>query len=143
MVNTDVLTAINACVIIPTYNNAKTLSRVIDGVLTYTSRLIVVNDGSTDATNDVLSLYPTLTRIDLPDNRGKGTALREGFRTALAQQFDYAITLDSDGQHFPDDIPAFVGEIEQNGMALLIGDRNMNQEGIPGKSSFGNRFSNF
>ncbi len=143
MVNTDVLTTIHACVIIPTYNNAKTLSRVIDGVLTYTSHLIVVNDGSTDETDEILSRYPTLTRIDLPDNRGKGTALREGFREALAQQFDCAITLDSDGQHFPDDIPAFIQEVEQNGMALLIGDRNMNQEGIPGKSSFGNRFSNF
>jgi len=143
MVNADVLIAINACVIIPTYNNAKTLSKVIDGVLAYTSRLIVVNDGSTDGTDEILSRYPTLTRIDIQNNRGKGNALREGFREALAQRFDHAITLDSDGQHFPDDIPAFVREIEQNGMALLIGDRNMNQEGIPGKSSFGNRFSNF
>jgi len=143
MANTDVLTTINACVIIPTYNNAKTLSRVIDGVLTYTSHLIVVNDGSTDATNHVLSRYATLTRIDIPRNRGKGNALREGFREARAQRFDYAITLDSDGQHFPDDIPLFVDDIEENGLALLIGDRNMNQEGIPGKSSFGNRFSNF
>src|SRR5690606_23807364 len=114
-----------------------------DGVLAYTSRLIVVNDGSTDATRQVLSRYTTLKRIDIPRNRGKGNALREGFREAYAQGFEYAITLDSDGQHFPDDIPLFVHDIEENGPALLIGDRNMNQAGIPGKSSFGNRFSNF
>jgi len=143
MANTDGLTAINACVIIPTYNNAKTLSRVLDGVLAKTSHIIVVNDGSTDATGGILSQYPALIRIDLPSNQGKGSALREGFREAVARHYDYAITLDSDGQHFPDDIPAFVDEIVKNGMALLIGDRNMNQEGIPGKSSFGNRFSNF
>src|SRR5690606_15094310 len=136
MTRTDVLTTLNACVIIPTYNNAKTLSRVIDGVLTYTSRLIVVNDGSTDATRDILSAHPSLTRIDLPHNKGKGNALRHGLHEAHKRGFDYAITLDSDGQHFPDDIPAFVRDIEQNGRALLIGDRNMNQEGIPGKSSF-------
>jgi len=143
MTHNDVLAAINACVIIPTYNNAKTLSRVIDSVLTHTPHLIVINDGSTDATHNILSRYSTLTRIDLPTNRGKGNALRKGFGEALAQGYDYAITLDSDGQHFPDDIPTFVQEIEKNGMALLIGDRNMNQDGIPGKSSFGNRFSNF
>lgn len=143
MTNTDVLTHLNACVIIPTYNNAKTLSRIVDGVLAYTSHLIVVNDGSTDTTPDILSRYAALTRIDIPNNHGKGNALREGFREALAQRFDYAITLDSDGQHFPDDIPLFLRDVEENGPALLIGDRNMNQEGIPGKSSFGNRFSNF
>src|SRR5690606_11797696 len=143
MAHTDVLTSINACVIIPTYNNAKTLPRVIEGVLSFTSRLIVVNDGSTDQTPDILSKYPLLARIDLPENHGKGNALREAFRLAGERQFDYAITLDSDGQHFPEDIPTFVREIEKNGMALLIGDRNMSQAGIPGKSSFGNRFSNF
>lgn len=143
MINTDVLTTLNACVIIPTYNNAKTLSRVIEGVLTQTSHLIVINDGSTDATRSILSAYPSLILIDLPRNQGKGNALRHGLREAHGRGFDYAITLDSDGQHFPEDIPAFVRDIEQNGRALLIGDRNMNQEGIPGKSSFGNRFSNF
>src|SRR5690606_30845565 len=102
MANTDVLTSINACVIIPTYNNAKTLSRVLDGVLAYTSHIIVVNDGSTDGTDQILSGYSTVIRIDLPYNQGKGNALRVGFREALARQVDYVITLDSDGQHFPD-----------------------------------------
>src|SRR5690606_2946021 len=91
----------------------------------------------------VLAGYPELTVIHLPHNKGKGNALRIGFREATVHGFDYAITIDSDGQHFPDDIPVFVRAIEAEGMALLIGDRNMDREGIPGKSSFGNRFSNF
>ncbi|WP_262247218.1 DUF2062 domain-containing protein [Parapedobacter soli] len=143
MTDTEVLAPINACVIIPTYNNAKTLPRVVDGVLRYTSRIIVVNDGSTDATSRILATYTGLSIINLPHNRGKGYALRIGFSQARALGFDCAITIDSDGQHFPEDIPKFVHDIETNGTALLIGDRNMEQEGIPGKSSFGNRFSNF
>ncbi|SEL68831.1 DUF2062 domain-containing protein [Parapedobacter koreensis] len=143
MTSNEVLATINACVIIPTYNNAKTLRRVLDGVRQYTSHIIVVNDGSTDDTASLLAHYSDLTIIHLPRNKGKGWALRIGFRAAGRQGFSYAITIDSDGQHFPEDIPRFVDEIERHGSALLIGDRNMNREGIPGKSSFGNRFSNF
>lgn len=143
MTNNEVLASINGCVIIPTYNNVNTLSRVVDGVRRYTSRVIVVNDGSTDTTREVLARYADLRVIHLPRNRGKGNALRIGFNEAIRQGYDYAITIDSDGQHFPDDIPQFVRAIEAGGPALLIGDRNMEREGIPGKSSFGNRFSNF
>ena len=96
---------IKICVLIPTYNNAKTLARVIDGVLHYTSHIIIVNDGATDATPDILARYPELTIIHLPKNKGKGNALRIGFNKARDLGYDYALTIDSDGQHYPDDIP--------------------------------------
>ncbi len=131
------------CVIVPTYNNAKTLRRVLDGVLLQTSDVIVVNDGSTDATPQILSEYSKITLINFAQNQGKGKALREGFKKALELGYDYAITIDSDGQHFPADIPKFLHNIQHEGDALLIGSRNMKQEGVPGKSSFGNNFSNF
>lgn len=137
------LASINACVVIPTYNNARTLERVLQGVYAYTSAVIVVNDGSTDATAEILARYPQLTTIHFPRNKGKGCALRRGLQEAERRGFDYALTIDSDGQHYPEDIPGFIRDIQANGEALLIGDRNMNQKGIPGKSSFGNRFSNF
>ena len=143
MASNEALASINACVVIPTYNNAKTLKRVLDGVRCYTSNVIVVNDGSTDDTRHILEQYPELAIIYLPQNKGKGNALQMGFDEANKQGFDHAITIDSDGQHFPDDIPRFVDEIEENGEALLIGARNMDQAGVPRKSSFGNRFSNF
>jgi len=69
--------------------------------------------------------------------------LRNGFKKALELGYDYAITIDSDGQHFATDISGFIEEIQANGEQLLIGSRNMKQEGVPGKSSFGNNFSNF
>ncbi|HSD14723.1 MAG TPA: DUF2062 domain-containing protein [Flavobacterium sp.] len=132
------------CVIIPTYNNHKTLRRVIDGVLKYTQNCIVVNDGSTDTTKEILSAYPQVCQIHLPENKGKGNALQEGFRKAKDLDYRYVITIDSDGQHFPDDIPVFLDNFEDSGKdVLLIGSRNMNQDGVPKKSSFGNKFSNF
>ena len=131
------------CVIIPTYNNQKTLSRVINSVLEQTSKIIIVNDGSTDATSEILKNYPNLTQIHFPKNIGKGMALRKGFQKAISLGCDYAITIDSDGQHYASDIPLFIDEISNDGEALLIGSRNMTHENIPKKSSFGNKFSNF
>ncbi|WP_336731205.1 DUF2062 domain-containing protein [Chryseobacterium sp. VD8] len=132
------------CVLIPTYNNEKTLKRVIDGVLDYTEDIIVVNDGSTDATKEILRSYSHIEVIDLPENKGKGNGLKIGFRKAKELGYHYAITIDSDGQHYPDDIPVFVEALlNEKEDVLLIGNRNMSQNGIPKKSSFGNRFSNF
>lgn len=132
------------CVIIPTYNNHKTLKRIIDGVLQYTSNIIVVNDGSTDNTSEIIYSYKSIESVQIVKNQGKGNALQLGFKKALEKGFHFAITIDSDGQHFPDDIPVFLEELEkEENNILLIGNRNMNQDGIPKKSSFGNKFSNF
>ncbi len=134
----------NICVLVPTYNNEKTLRRVIDGILQYTRDIIVVNDGSTDSTPVILYDYPEIKIINLPENKGKGNALKTGFREAEKTGYSYAITIDSDEQHYPDDIPVFVEALlEEDQDVLLIGNRNMAQDGIPKKSSFGNRFSNF
>ncbi|MEC3877478.1 DUF2062 domain-containing protein [Chryseobacterium salviniae] len=134
----------NICVLVPTYNNEKTLRRVINGVLCFTGHMIIVNDGSTDSTPVILKDYPEIRVIHLPENKGKGNALKTGFREAEKMGYRYAITIDSDGQHYPDDIPVFVEALLKEGKdVLLIGNRNMAQDGIPKKSSFGNRFSNF
>jgi|SRR5690554_3227621 len=137
--------SLKCCVIIPTYNNHKTLQGVVEGVLEYTDQLILVNDGFTDGTLEVLAKFPQILKIDIPKNRGKGNALRQGFEMAVDLGYDFAITLDSDGQHFPEDIPSFITalENEENKNVLFIGARNMAQEGVPRKSSFGNKFSNF
>lgn len=131
------------CVIIPTYNNGKTLEQVIRGVERYTNDVIIVNDGSTDETSQILERFSSHTIVNIPTNRGKGNALREGFQKAISMGFRYAITLDSDGQHFPDDIPAFVALLSEHPGSLIIGARNMSQENVPSGSSFGHKFSIF
>ncbi|WP_281634409.1 DUF2062 domain-containing protein [Flavobacterium luteolum] len=139
----ELLSSTNFCVIVPTYNNQKTLKKVLDSILDFTTNIIVVNDGSTDSTSEILKSYSQLTQIHHPKNLGKGRALRNGFRKALELDFEYAITIDSDGQHFAADIPVFLEAIQNEPNALLIGSRNMTQENVPKKSSFGNKFSNF
>lgn len=136
---------LQCCVVLPTYNNHKTLKRVIDGVLEYTNAIIAVNDGSTDSTSEILSEYEHIETIHKPTNTGKGTALKLGFDRAVELGFAYAITLDTDGQHFPKDLPNFIEALEtsQNKNILIIGDRNMNEADVFAQSAKGNRVSTF
>jgi len=134
---------INYCVIIPTYNNQATLGGVIRDVLAFTHDVIVVNDGSTDGTEEVLSQFPEISVLKNGKNRGKGFSLRKGFAFALEKGFDYAITLDSDGQHLAKDLPVFLEKIKEAPETLIIGARNMNVDNVPAKSSVGKKFSNF
>lgn len=132
------------CVIIPTFNNAATVAGVIADVLKYTRHIIVVNDGSTDDTAPLLNQFPGIFNISYSPNRGKGYALRSGFEKAMQLGYHYAITIDSDGQHFAKDLPAFLQKLKEEGPALIMGARNMKTaDNVPGKSSFGNKFSNF
>lgn len=143
MQNNTIEKEINYCVVIPTYNNERTLESVIEGVLKITDRIIIVNDGSTDNTARILEKYAHLEIVTHAINKGKGKALRNAFKRAFELGYEYAITIDSDGQHVPADIPILLKGIEENRGALVMGARNMSQEGIPQKSSFGNKFSSF
>lgn len=133
----------DVCVLIPTFNNAETLSTVIEGVLAHTPRVIVVNDGSTDRTGEILARFPMVSVVAYARNRGKGFALRQGFIKALSLGYRYAITIDSDGQHYPEDLDTFERTLATHEGALIVGARNMENAAQPGGSSFGNRFSNF
>lgn len=134
---------LKCCIIIPTYNNDKTLEQVIRDVLEYTANVIVVNDGATDRTPEILEKFASIPIIKIPKNRGKGYALRLGFHYAVRQGFRYAITIDSDGQHAPADLIKFIDKIEQEPGSVIIGARNMEHESVPGTSSFGHKFSIF
>jgi len=103
----------------------------------------VVNDGSTDNTLQILQQFPDVQSISYQQNKGKGWALRKGFDRARQQGYRYAISIDSDGQHFAKDLPGFLERAQQSPDAIIIGARNMEQKGVPGKSSFGHKFSNF
>ena len=130
-------------VLIPTYNNEKTLKQVIDSVRLYSPNIMVVNDGSTDSTAEILSKEEGIHIVSYENNRGKGYALKTGLREAINLGYKYAITIDSDGQHYADDIPVFINEIKENPKSLLVGARNLQAENMPSKNTFANKFSNF
>lgn len=134
----------NACVVIPTYNNAGTLADVIEQVCRYNKNVIVVNDGSTDHTINILERFKDkITYISYPDNRGKGAALQIGIDRAREMGFDHAVTIDSDGQHFPDDIPALLEVAEVRPYDIILGRRGTSHDNMAASSTFANRFSNF
>ncbi len=135
--------SLKCCLVVPTFNNEQSLSGVLDSILTYTDRIIIVDDGSTDSTADILSGYSSLEIIRFSSNKGKGFALRKAFILARELGYQYAISIDSDGQLFADDLPAFLDAIEKNPDSLIVGARDMEAAGAPGKSNFGFRFSNF
>lgn len=137
------MTALNCVVVIPTYNNAGTIAQVIADVKQYTSDIVVVNDGSTDQTAEILKGIEGIRVLDYAANKGKGYALKLGLKKAREWGYRYAITIDSDGQHYADDIPTFIDRIEQVPDSLLIGARNLTADNMPSKNTFANKFSNF
>ena len=134
---------LGCCVIVPTYNNEKTLEKLLREIQSLTDNIIVVNDGSTDSTPEILARMPEVSSFSLERNSGKGRALQKGFALALAAGFRYAITIDSDGQHKVSDIPKFIDLIEKEPGSLIVGARNMDDPTVPGSSRFGHNFSIF
>lgn len=131
-----------SCILLPTYNNHQTIASVIESALRQTSHVIVINDGSTDNTLELIKEYP-IELVSYTQNKGKGYAIRQGFKKAIQLGYDYAFTIDTDGQHFPEDCIHFFKELEKNEEALMIGSRDLSHENVPVKSTFGRKFSNF
>lgn len=132
------------CALVPTYNNAGTILDVLRRVHQQLRDIIVVADGCTD---DTLALIQTLdfpvTVVCHDRNRGKGKALVSGFRKAIEMGFGFALTIDADGQHYPEDIPLLLRAHEVHPNALIVGSRRFDDKNMAGKSKFANRFSNF
>ena len=140
------------CAVIATYNNQNTLADVIDRTLSaIEGDVIVVNDGCTDSSSAILARYADNARVRVVSyapNRGKGYALCEGFKKARALGYDYAVTLDSDGQHYPEDISNLTLAAENlissgRKKIIVVGSRNLSADGMPKGNRFANRFGNF
>ena len=96
---------------IPVYNEAKHVREVLDRTRRYSADLLVINDGSTDGTGQLLDSEPGIHRIDHTANRGYGAALISAFRFALDRGYDTLVTMDCDGQHEPSRIPVLLEAI--------------------------------
>lgn len=127
-------------VIIPALNAERTLPRVVVDARVQLEPVLVIDDGSTDATGAVAAAVGA-TVIRHPVNRGKGGALKTGFHWALENGFDGVITLDADGQHLASEIPKFLRERERGGADLIIGGRSHLFGGMLPRRRMANRFS--
>jgi glycosyltransferase involved in cell wall biosynthesis len=126
---------------IPVYNNAATIADVARRAREQIDHVLVIDDGSTDADLRELLKPFDVTVIRHEKNQGKGAALLTAFRHAAAQGGQYLITLDGDGQHFPEDIPRFLPHLSPG--AILLGHRAEITGEMPCSSRFGRRFSDF
>ena len=108
--------------IIPCYNEEHTIGSVILKTKHYVDEVLVIDDGSSDDTAKIAKEAGAII-ITHETNKGKGNAIKTGFRYALAHGFDYAVTIDGDGQHNPAEIPLLVGNIMNNGHDISLGFR--------------------
>ena len=110
---------------LPVFNEAKFVNSVLDEVLRYSSDVLVVNDGSTDGTTDLLRMRDDVRVVDHGDNRGYGSALRSAFQFAAQSGYDVVVTIDCDGQHEPQRIPRFVRACQS--VDIVSGSRYLKQ----------------
>jgi glycosyltransferase involved in cell wall biosynthesis len=136
-VNSGPNTKVLVCV--PAFNEANTISDIVNRCKKYADEVIVYDDGSTDNTHQV-AVSAGATVIRTPENKGYGVAIRSLFQAAKEQDADIMITLDSDGQHNPDHIPRLIEPLRTQNFDLVIGSRFLSKddkEKIPRYRSFG------
>jgi glycosyltransferase involved in cell wall biosynthesis len=112
-------------VVIPCYEHGRTVARVVEALAPTGLPCLLVDDGSGPATREALEALakrlPCVELLRFPENRGKGAALKAGFRAGAARGWRAAIRLDADGQHDPGDVPRFVRALEETPGALVLG----------------------
>jgi uncharacterized protein (DUF2062 family) len=133
-------------VVAPSHNNAGTLADVVGRARAQDLPLIVVDDGSTDDTASILAALRGadggVTVLTHPRNRGKAAALMTGFAAASDAGYTHAVTIDTDGQLDPEQIPTLLSLARRTPHGLVIGQRDENTEGYPAKNRLGRRVSN-
>lgn len=130
------------CVLIPAYNEEASIAKVIAGAGRHVEKVIVVDDGSVDATASVAASEGAEV-VRHGDNLGKGAALRTGLEKAFAEGFDPVIVLDADAQHDWEEIPIFLEAAESSGADIVVGNRMGKTERMPLVRYLTNRFTSF
>lgn len=115
-------------VAIPVYNEERYVRRVLEQVLEHASDVLVIDDGSSDATPCLLPQFPVGV-IRHAENRGYGRAMQHAFRWAAMDDFDWVITMDCDEQHEPAAIPRFVDAAAANTHDVISGSRYLPASG--------------
>ncbi|HXF15275.1 MAG TPA: glycosyltransferase family 2 protein [Terriglobales bacterium] len=125
------------CALIPAFNEAPHIANVVERTRQHVAEVVVIDDGSGDGTAEIARAAGA-TCLQLPKNCGKASALRAGIAFARDRKFTHVITLDGDGQHFPEDIPLMLRVAEETGADLIIGARSFDRVRMPRPRYFSN-----
>jgi glycosyltransferase involved in cell wall biosynthesis len=125
------------CALIPAFNEAPYIAKVVRGARQHVAEVVVIDDGSSDGTAEIARTAGAIC-LRLPRNCGKASALRTGIAYARDHNFTYIITLDGDGQHLPEDIPVMLRVAEETGADLVIGARCFDRALMPRSRYFSN-----
>lgn len=128
-------------VLIPAYNCAATIAEVVAGARRFVDCVLVVDDGSADATAE-RALAAGAEVLRQPGNTGKGAALRAGMEWLASRGVERVVTMDGDGQHLPDQIPVLLEASAGAPHALVVGARQVAPAQVQPIRRFGNRFAN-
>ena len=127
--------------IIPVFNEEKAIRDMVERTVKQISRLVVVNDGSTDQTSQQLADLP-IELISNSGNKGKAYSLWRGFHLLLESELEGIITLDGDGQHLPEDIPRVLAAYSEFPDHLIIGTRTHDLQSFPPSRRWANQMAN-
>ena len=130
----------NITIIIPVYNNPKSIKRVVEDALLLDMFVIVIDDGSDVEVDTILDEHSNLVVLRHKQNRGKGVAILTGVKEAKRRGFEYVVSVDGDGQHYPKEIEHLLPFIKDEN--IVIGNRKF-KKSVPNSSKFGRQFSNF
>ena len=132
----------NVAVVIPALNEALRIDGVVSDALAYCEHVIVVDDGSDDATADIVAALP-VTLLRHPRRMGKGQALRAGFAEARRRGFAAVVTMDGDGQHRASDIPRMIDAANRYPDCIVNGARMRKRDSQPWYRRIGNDFGDW
>jgi glycosyltransferase involved in cell wall biosynthesis len=118
------------CVIIPTYNESRTIADLINRVTRQNMDVVVIDDGSCDNTCKIARESGAIV-LRNETNKGKGASLVEGFNYILNKDYDAVVTMDGDGQHSPEDIPYFIRLAKYSGSEIFVGNRMSETKNMP------------
>ena len=119
-----------ACLLLPAYNESKMIAHIIQQAVLFVGAVVVIDDGSSDQTAEIAAENGAMV-LQHDRNRGKGMALRTGFDYALRNGYELIVTMDSDGQHDPLDLPRFFDYFRRTQPDILIGGRLEDRSAMP------------